>query len=784
MAPPSSEIIKSHSIGNKLDEYCGLYDVFISIYGHDMVVGDRDQAEGRIRKQLLQLLGALQTHPICYELHSSGRRETLFGDLAWLSSEVDSKRYEISLLLPLLKAIRDKQPDRTIWEKVYDAVTESTPPPHSSLTFLQTPLSRKMSSITNSNEYRKDIDRVLKDELGHMFVGLPIYEKFFEDIEGLDTAAGAVFEMCKEGEEPLYSEESGWKDWPADSKEGIVLDWLRSLVKNFIKFFQIHAPNREIERVLIAWPNKPVQGSTAQRKIDIGFVDESGSDEDTRYHWSRILVPGELKNDPGYDTASQAWLDLGRYVREVLAAQDSRSYVLGFTLCGPKMRLWEFDSLGGIASEQFDINEKGLRFVSVVLGFLNMTKEQLGFDPTVIEPAEGPRYIEIDKDGQKEKLIIEEVVSRTACVSGRATTIWKAHLDGNDSEHPLVIKDSWQYPEREEEGELLKEITKEGVKNVTRYYHHETVRVTGSDDDIRNGVRRGLDITKASNYCPNGSRPALSRSGSRATRKGGNSSTSRKRSSTSIDPLMPPSKRQSVSSTRVDPKSEISNRVHRRVVVQDYGKPIYKASSRVALLEAFEGCIEGYEDLYNKTGLLQGDISPNNLMVNEDPENPSWKAFLIDLDLAIRENRESSSGARGKTGTLAFMAIGVLLGKEDRSFMHDLESFFWVLYWICIHYERPGQGKTVPKFDKWNYMPMDELAEAKIGVVAQGDVFNDSATKYFTEYFQPLVPWVNKLRRVVFPDRRKWKTLDQKLGSSMRSILREARSDPDVMEVN
>lgn len=65
--------------------------------------------------------------------------------------------------------------------------------------------------------------------------------------------------------------------------------------------------------------------------------------------------------------------------------------------------------------------------------------------------------------------------------------------------------------------------------------------------------------------------------------------------------------------------------------------------------------------------------------------HPSWGAFLIDLDLAIKEQREQSSGARGKTGTRAFMAIG--LEDENHSFMHDLEPFFWVLFWICIHYD-------------------------------------------------------------------------------------------------
>lgn len=79
-------------------------------------------------------------------------------------------------------------------------------------------------------------------------------------------------------------------------------------------------------------------------------------------------------------------------------------------------------------------------------------------------------------------------------------------------------------------------------------------------------------------------------------------------------------------------------------------------------------------------------------MINEDVNNPSWSAFLIDLDLANKESREAVSGAKDKTRTRAFMAIGALLD-EQHSFTHDLESFFWVLFWICIHYD--DQGKNV-----------------------------------------------------------------------------------------
>jgi hypothetical protein len=127
----------------------------------------------------------------------------------------------------------------------------------------------------------------------------------------------------------------------------------------------------------------------------------------------------------------------------------------------------------------------------------------------------------------------------------------------------------------------------------------------------------------------------------------------------------------------------VPNWVYRYVIVRDYRKAIYKASSRATLLETVDGYIEGHESLYTKAGMLQRDISINNLVMNEEDDNPSWRLFLIDLDLAIKEQREGTTGARGKNGTRAFMAIGVLHDDEKHSFMHDLESFFWVLFWYA-----------------------------------------------------------------------------------------------------
>lgn len=443
------------------------------------------------------------------------------------------------------------------------------------------------------------------------------------------------------------------------------------------------------------------------------------------------------------------------------------------------MRLWTFDRLGGIASEQFDINEDGLQFVSAMLGFLWMSEEQLGFDPTIIIVRD-KRYIEIKRENRKERLVIDRLIKRVPCVAGRATTCWKVYKE-EDPNTPLVVKDSWQYLEREEEGELLREATKKGVINVARYFHHETVSVGSQDDDIRANVRKGLDITKATNYKLEKSMPPLSTTGQRASRRDRSSSNTsgRKRSLSCTALPLPPSKR-TCSGSPI--KHAVANRVHRRVVVRDYGKPIYKTSSIVSLLAQLEGCINGYESLHIQANMLQCDISLNNLLINEEDDNPSWPAFLIDLDLAVKENREEPSGARGKTGTRAFMAIGVLLDEEKHSFMHDLESFFWVLFWICIHYDGPAKDVRATEFEKWNYVNMEELAELKSGLVSRERHFLNRITKAFTPYYQPLIPYVNRLRQAVFPMDKPWENEDKTLYSRMKEILRLARTDLENSE--
>lgn len=739
--------------------------------------------DAELRKLILAFLRAAQILPAADLLPARTGRGKIRSDLLRLELALDSDNFDLDRIKSLLKAaVADPLDDAHIWDQAHRAVAESTPPPPSKgFSLEQTPWSHKTGSLVNTSEYRKDIDLVLKLELGPFHVGIHCFrEKILERVIGLKAASETVFEKCMEGSAPLFGDQ-GWSGWPVGALEDNVLDWFGHLIPKLEAFAQNCDSAPTSRRKLLAQPKTPLPGSTAKRSVDIGFVDDNfaydpEAEKDFRYRWSHVLVPGELKSNPSEDAATKAWADLARYAREVLSAQDTRRFVLGFTLCGTLMRIWVFDRLGGVASERFDINVDGLSFISTILGFLWMDEENLGFDPTFITK-DNKRYIEIKRNGIQERLIIGEVMQRTRCIAGRATTCWRAHREGHP-QTPLVIKDSWQYPERDEEGEMLREATDRGIVNVARYYYHETVQVHDKADSVRDNVRTGLDITTGKKYWPGRSMAPQSRhsimsAALRESRSGNNNSTAgKKRSSSQTDAPLPSSKRHlSSASLAKAAGDDLSDRVHRRVIFCDYGRPIYRASSRSALLAALEGCIKGHESLH-KAGFLHRDISINNLMINEDNNNPSWPSFLIDLDLAIKESRVSASGAKEKTGTRAFMAIGALLG-EQHSFMHDLESFFWVLFWICIHYNGPLNSRVVPQFDKWNYVDTEELAKMKLGTVAMESVFMRTITDHFTPYYAPLVGLLNRLRKVVFPKGESWEREDERLYSRMRDVLQE-----------
>ncbi|KAF2647234.1 hypothetical protein K491DRAFT_614914 [Lophiostoma macrostomum CBS 122681] len=734
-----------------------------------------------LRKQTYHLVGALFELPASAALPSISARLNLDIDLFLLMVAISRRDLNARCAIPLLHAVLTQKPDDVVWNHVYQLLAKSMPPPSSpqSTRSAQQP-SWMLSgeSLANTYELSEYVDPILKHEVNDSItINHPdVLDTFFGQNSQVALLTKIVFDGCKKADPPLFQDGDGWADWPKASGELGALKFLRSHISQFLSIASKHgfqpAKPRYCVRTLIQHNSTPIN----IRKLDVGIADGVGSipkeGHQQNYASSHILVPGELKSNPGEDAHSTTWLDLVNHVREIFNAQGrARRFVLGFTMCGPTMRLWECDRLGVVGSTPFDINQEGEKFIMVILGFLWMSDEELGFDPTVVEDT--APYMDIQRNGATERIRLGEQIRLQRSMVGRATTCWIGHLDGKP-DHQLVIKDSWQFTEQPEEGLLLKEATDAGVKNVARYYHHETVLVENGKDDVLMNVRKGLSRSGGRNPFSQ-LQPSRSDSGAGSgtsslpgTSRDEASSTiaalKRERSSGDAHGLMSSPKRTRLSSPATD-NPPPRNRIHRRLFMQDVGKDILSASSPRGILVGLLGGLKGHESLLD-ANILHRDISMGNIVLNMAEDD----GFLIDLDLAIKIDRDTVSGAPSQIGTKAYMAVGALNG-EQHSFMHDLEYFFWVLFWICMHCTGPQSYRTVEEWERWNFFSTTGLAMLKLGLVIEEDKFTAYLEEYMTSYCTPLTQCLQALRKVVFSDGKRWRTEDRQLYERMRDVF-------------
>ncbi|TFY75196.1 hypothetical protein EWM64_g8813, partial [Hericium alpestre] len=376
-------------------------------------------------------------------------------------------------------------------------------------------------------------------------------------------------------------------------------------------------------------------------------------------------------------------------------------------------------------------------------------------------------------------------LARAEVIRGRATRIWKAwrmaDMASPAKERPVfVFKDAWRDQRRGLEGDLYDHAHDHAGKDgpgVARVYSYGEVRINGRVDDTLHMIRKGVKGQgKPLNLKTAQPKPK--------TVDPTHEDTYRLPSSGHFDEWS-----QDRFENEVDPRIERvqRNRIHSRLVMASFGYPLTKFANLLELLAALHDAIAGHQWLY-ENGILHRDISIGNILITglEDSD----QGILIDLDYAIKHLIHKSLWDDERSGTIAFMSYEVLMRKRydlrpaisaklqlqesnfgkkktdalpgppnvvEHDAVHDLESFFWVLCWICMARDGPGKPRvfdpaemTVPQ--QWLIKIFEQrnctnIALQKKELISSPETFQSGVLDSFSPYFEPLAPLVDALYR-------------------------------------
>ncbi|KAG6235282.1 hypothetical protein E4U24_008341 [Claviceps purpurea] len=415
---------------------------------------------------------------------------------------------------------------------------------------------------------------------------------------------------------------------------------------------------------------------------------KNGSAVET-HDWRDVLAIGRLRESEQTE-AKEILLQLGSAVREVFAQQPTRRFIHAFTLTGTTMETWVFDRSGPYSGTTFNVHEEPERFVQVLCGYLMMGDEELGLD-VFTEEKDGRRFVTIPVNPCATETIRLELnpkpISYRRSIVSRATTCFPAKPIGAQ-EFDTVVKYSWIPSTWTPEADLLRKANEHRVKGVAKTvgYEREITRISK--------LRDGLAF-----------------------------------------------------STPHKDQIPYDDRVLHVLAVTPLGRPLDEFGSILELLECLRDAIKAHRSLYMESGILHRDISINNIIVTEPAKADGYKGMLIDLDLA-RDITKDPSGQRHRTGTIEFMAIGVLLGRQH-TYRHDLESFLYVFIWLCFVYGSKGKGREpMDAIPGWSKRSLDVIAEMKLGHM--GSSFKLLMTKFPAECGERVVQFIATIRDILF----------------------------------
>ena len=550
--------------------------------------------------------------------------------------------------------------------------TRKLPSRSATIAYSETPLKPSSNDLRGSGPSRGEVETRLKEEIADCtyldvanFVSNYFHGKTWEGKIGLIESA--IQEQ---------KEQNKWHGFPEKTDESQVTQWFFDFQETFLSQARGQYFGTKTEQI----------GSESERQVDL-LVELRGAannhireNNEVVHPWKDIKVIGELKEkEPSKNLDQDTILQLAGLVHEMSISQPTRPFVHAFTLCGPRFQAWVFDRSGPYASSQLDLRkEEDFRvFVRIISAYVMMDDSEWGLD-TFIKSDNRERYIEIAEHAKttpKRFYLEPDPIACQHALVCRGTCCFRAHLDSPQG--PLyVVKFSWTSDKRHPEASLLAHAKESGVEGIaTLFGDMEVIQIRDlrRGMDFKSAVSRGFrSFNTASSWSQESWEPLGPKAQSQTnSKKRGFGDLEQEQQQT----LMPEDSLCANNSDAYD------NRILRCLVISPAGRPLYDFESPIELLKALRDGIKGHRSLLLKGKILHRDISENNIIITDPAQAGGYTGLLIDMDLA-KVIGSGPSGARFRTGTLTFMAIGVLKGAAH-TYRTDLESFFYVLLWLC-----------------------------------------------------------------------------------------------------
>ncbi|EPQ49943.1 hypothetical protein GLOTRDRAFT_134419, partial [Gloeophyllum trabeum ATCC 11539] len=579
---------------------------------------------------------------------------------------------------------------------------ESALPPQS------TPV-KKGGNPEGNSELKVEDTKIMADEelRGYCAPNISgLLELIFPDI-ALPCPLDALYRHVSKrgGKYKVGKKKKGWDKCPdltlesvngnQEAKMANFLTYLADDIRTFLQTtYNRVIPPRAVTGEFAGSTSVPGGPSNTGRHPDILFFEK-----DVEMTWENVVGCWELKKNNSAALTSDAKRQLAERALMIFESQDDRRFVPGVSVLGFRIILHIIDRAGEISSASFHMLDDPHSFLRLVVGFMFAGRDSLGFDPSIKKLDDGSRCITINN----KTYTIHERVHTPHNIRGRGTNVWRATCDGT----VYAIKDCWTDETRTLTEAKLLEMAK-GVEGVLTLVAHNTVKYNKEDDTT--GLVRAL--------------------------------------------LKKPEYRERW--------ARLDVRIHRRLVLAPFAVPIYYFRTKKELIGGFIDAIQAHKDLLEKAKVLHRDISIKNIMLVADIEGDlsRRRGLLIDLDYAVEYpelgSRKPAQAAR--TGTAPFMAIELL--NEGWNVPHkpewDLESFLYVIIWICILYVGPCDRRSSKKIKEtplnaWMTGGYKLMWADKVGCMESKSRWC-KLLEEFAPYFEELKQCLSEWRALFFVD--------------------------------